>query len=42
LQVGIVMASAAIITGTAVLVWTGATLGGAGAVLSILTYLGVG
>src|SRR3712207_472521 len=29
LQVGIVMASAAIITGTAILVWTGASLGGA-------------
>ncbi len=40
LQVGIVMASAAIITGTAVLVWAGAALGGAGAVLSILTYFG--
>jgi hypothetical protein len=42
LQVGIVMASAAIITGTSVLIWTGATLGGAGAILSILTYLNVG
>jgi Domain of unknown function (DUF4337) len=41
LQVGIVMASAAIITGTAVLVWAGAALGGAGAVLSVLTFLGV-
>jgi hypothetical protein len=41
LQVGIVMASAAIITGTAILVWVGAALGGAGAVLSVLTYLGV-
>ncbi len=41
LQVGIVMASAAIITGTAVLVWAGAALGGAGAVLSVLTFFGV-
>jgi hypothetical protein len=41
LQVGIVMASAAIITGTAILVWAGAALGGAGAALSVLTYLGV-
>ncbi len=40
LQVGIVMASAAIITGTAVLVWAGAALGGAGAVLSVLTFFG--
>ena len=41
LQVGIVMkASAAIITGTVVLVWAGAALGGAGAVLSILTFFG--
>jgi hypothetical protein len=41
LQVGIVMASAAIITGAAILVWTGSALGGAGAILSVLTYLGV-
>ena len=41
LQVGIVMASAAIITGTAVLVWAGAALGGAGALPSVLTFLGV-
>ena len=40
LQVGIVMASAAIITGTAVLVWAGAALDGAGAVLSVLTFFG--
>ena len=39
-QVGIFMASAAIITGAAVLVWVGAALGGAGAVLSIPTHLG--
>ena len=37
LQVGIVMASAAIITGTAVLIWAGAALGGAGTLLSLLT-----
>ncbi len=34
------MASAAIITGTAILVWAGAALGGAGAVLSVLTFVG--
>jgi Domain of unknown function (DUF4337) len=41
LQVGIVMASAAIITGAVILIWAGAALGGAGAVLSVLTYLGM-
>jgi hypothetical protein len=40
LQIGIVMASAAIITGTAILVWAGAALGGAGAILSLATFLG--
>ena len=41
LQVGIVVASAAIITGTGALVWAGAALGAAGALLSLATYLGV-
>ena len=40
LQVGIVMASAAIITGTAILIWAGAALGGAGALLSLAAFLG--
>ncbi|WP_043343208.1 DUF4337 domain-containing protein [Belnapia moabensis] len=41
LQVGIVMASAAIITGMSMLVWVGAALGGAGALLSLATFLGL-
>lgn len=41
LQVGIVIASAAIITSTAILVWIGAALGGVGAALSLLTFLAV-
>jgi membrane protein implicated in regulation of membrane protease activity len=41
LQVGIVIASAAIITGTVMLVWVGAALGGAGALLSLATFLGL-
>jgi hypothetical protein len=40
LQIGIVMASAAIITGTAILVWAGAALGGTGALLSLATFIG--
>ena len=40
LQVGIVMASAAIITGTALLVWIGAALGGVGALISLATFVG--
>ncbi|MFC7477253.1 DUF4337 domain-containing protein [Dankookia sp. GCM10030260] len=42
LQVGIVVASAAIITGTGALIWAGAALGAAGALLSLTTVLGVG
>ena len=41
LQVGIVLASAGIITGTAALAWVAGALGLGGAVLSALTYVGL-
>ncbi|CAH2602494.1 conserved protein of unknown function [Rhodovastum atsumiense] len=41
LQVGIVLASAAIVTGTGALVWAAAGLGAGGALLSLVTCLGI-